>query len=187
LHVLAIATVAAAVLLAGCQQSSTVRDDTFGHYRQLQGASLVLKQALTVPAGKARVFLQDGREGQGRAIVGGGFDHYRTHCAFEIDEVRHAGFTIEPGTFRIERVQHSVTPVVMARPVQVASLLLADGLDGEGTSAYYEGYHFWLSAPGQPGLRRLSCYGAYAEPPDLYPPTLGEIRAALGGIADIVL
>ncbi|MCP5436475.1 MAG: hypothetical protein H6957_13515, partial [Chromatiaceae bacterium] len=45
----------ASLLLAACQGSSTVRD-TVGANRfiQLEGASVVLKQALDVPSGKAR-------------------------------------------------------------------------------------------------------------------------------------
>ena len=31
----------------------------------------------------------------------------------------------------------------------------------------------------------MSCYGIYAEPQDAYPPTLEEIRQALGSVAEI--
>lgn len=176
-----------ALLLAGCQTSSTLRDESIGSYRQLAGATLVLKEPLTVAAGRARVFVQASRDGEGRGMSGIGFDHYRTHCALEIDRVDHEGFTIQPGRFQIERVQQSLTPVVMAPPLRLAGVLTVGGFDGYGSSAYYEGYHFWLVSVDQPGVRRMSCYGAYAEPPDLYPPTLGEIRAALRGLAEIVL
>ena len=173
--------ISATLFLAACQGSSTVRD-TAGANRfiQLEGASIVLKQVLDVAAGKARVFLQDGK-------VSAGFDSYRPHCAFEIKSVQHDGFIIAPDTFVISRVQTSLQQVVSAEPVRVAGLRLAAGagIDGGGSSSYYEGYHFWLSSVTQPDVRRMSCFGVFAQPHDLYPPTVEEIGQALGGIAEI--
>lgn len=172
--------IVATLSLAACQGSSTVRD-TAGANRfiQLEGASVVLKQTLDVPSGKARVFLQDGR-------VSSGFDSYRPHCAFEIKSVQHDGVAIAPDTFVITRVQDSLQQVVSAEPVRVAALRLAAGvgIDG-GSSSYYQGYHFWLSSVAQPDVRRMSCLGVFAQPYELYPPTVEEIAQALGGIAEI--
>lgn len=173
--------IAATLLLGACQDSSTVRDVAGANrFIQLEGASVVLKQTLRVPAGKARVFLQDGQ-------VSSGFDSYRPHCAFEIKSVQHDGFDIEPDTFVISRVQNSLQQVVSAEPVRVAGLRLAAGagIDGGGSASYYEGYHFWLSSVAQPDVRRMSCFGVFAQPYDLYPPTVEEIGRALGGIAEI--
>lgn len=175
-----------AALLVACQDSATVREGSSAGYRQLQGATLVLKQAIEVPAGKARVFLQDGGRVDRQSRITGSFDQYRPHCAFEIEAVDHGGFVIRPDTFRISRVQHSLQRVVRAvSPLRLAGLQLGMGLDGWGSTAYHEGYHFWLESAEQPAVRRLSCYGAYAEPSDLYPPTLVEIRRVLGGVAGI--
>ena len=62
-------------VLAGCQNTSTtVRESSTSNiYQQLEGAGLVLKQGVTVPAGKARAFLQYGE-------VRSGFDSYKPHC-----------------------------------------------------------------------------------------------------------
>jgi len=171
----------AVLFLAACQGggSLAVRDATgVDRFTRFQGASLVLNHDLSIAAGKARVFLQNGE-------VSGGFDSYRTHCAFEIDSVRHDGKTIQAGTFTISRVQGSIQPVVTRGLLQVASLQLFAGLDGAGSQSFYEGYHFWLTSVDQPEVRRLSCFGVYAEPQDLYPPTVEEIRQALGSIAVI--
>jgi hypothetical protein len=171
----------AAWTLVACQQSSTVRDSAAGDvYRNVEGASLVLNQDLRVAAGKARVFVQDG------AVVSG-FNSYKPHCAFEIDSVRHDGVAIQADTFVISRVQASTQQVVSAEPVRLAALLLADGMGdgGGGSASYYEGYHFWLTSANQPNVRRMSCYGVYAQPYELYPPTLEEIRQLLGEIAEI--
>lgn len=174
------------LFLAACQPNATVRENAGGRFQSLEGATLVLKEPLQVAPGNARVFIQNGQAtNKNNSLVRGSFDQYQPHCAFEIESVDHNGFTIQPATFRITRVQGALTQVVMVQPVQVAGLRLAHGLYGRGASAYHEGYHFWLASESQPGVRRMTCYGVFAEPPDLYPPTLQEIRQALGAIAEI--
>jgi hypothetical protein len=165
--------------LAGCQNSSTVREAAgANNFVSLEGARLVLKQPLSIGPAKARVFLQNGAAGYG-------FDSYQPHCAFEIASINHEGAVIEADTFAITRVQGSVQQVVSAEPARLAGLWLIGGLDGGGSQSYYSGYHFWLSSMDQPGVRRMSCYGVYAQPYELYPPTMQEIRQALGAIAEI--
>jgi hypothetical protein len=171
--------VAISLLLAGCQRSATVRDSQINRWVLLDGAQLQVRQALPVAAGKARVFVQDG-------VVSGGFDNYRTHCAFEIDNIDHDGATIEPDIFQVVRVQHTLVPVVQARPLMIAGPWRAAGIDGfGGSSSYHEGYHFWIYSERQPQVMRMSCYGVYAQPYELEPPTLADIRNALGGLAEI--
>jgi hypothetical protein len=182
--------VCSVLMLLGCQKSATVREaEGQQAFVQLQGAKLVLKRPLTVTTGSARVFVQGGSaaDGGGIRVLSGGFDQYRPHCAFEIRSVQHDGFTIEPDTFRIIQVQGSLQSVVMSGPIMVASLQLAGGggMDASGSSAYHQGYHFWLESERQPQVRRMSCYGVYAEPDRLQPPTLQEIRETLGDIAEI--
>ena len=146
----------------------------------LDGAQLQVLQALPVSAGKARVFVQDG-------VISGGYDNYRPHCAFEIESIDHNGVTIEPDTFQVVRVQHSLVQVVQARPLTVAGPWRTfAGINGfGGSSSYHEGYHFWVYSERQPEVMRMSCYGVYAQPYELEPPTLAEIGHALGGLAEI--
>lgn len=174
--------------LGACQKSMPVRESASGGFQQLQGASLILKEPLEISAGEARVFVQDGkatnRSGPGS---GAGFDHYKAHCGFEIQNVSHKGFTIQPGRFNITRVQGSLQSVVMTRPVLVAGLQLAANMDGRGSSAYHEGYHFWLASESQPQVIRMSCYGAYIDSGSMAPPSLQDIRQVLGALAQIQL
>jgi len=171
-----------AMFLAGCQLggSLAVRDATgVDRFTQFEGASLVLKQDLKIAAGKARVFLQNGE-------VSGWFDSYQPHCSFEIDSVQHDGVSIQADTFTVSRVQGSIQRVVSREPIRVASLQLLAGMAGGGGSqSFYEGYHFWLTSANQPQVRRMSCFGVYAQPYELYPPTVEEIRQVLGSIAEI--
>ena len=170
------------LLTVGCQQrSATVQDQGGGQWRSLQGAVLVVNQEITVPAGRARVFLQNTSPDGTRS--GTSFDSYRPHCAFEVSSVNHDGYPIKPGTFTISRVQRTTVQVVQRESVRVAGLVVA-GIIGRGTSLF-DGYHFWLTSADQPGVRRLTCYGVFAAPIDLYPPTLAEIELALGAVAQI--
>jgi len=173
--------------LGACQKSMPVREAPGGEFRQLQGASLILKEPLEVPSGKARVFVQDGKAvGDRSGLLGGAFDIYKAHCGFEIQSVSHDGITIQPGTFIVTHVQLSLQPVVMAPPIRLAGLQLASGIEGRGSTAtYHEGYHFWLSSETQPEVMRLSCYGIYNNPSTLEPPSLQEIRKVLGPVAQI--
>ena len=171
--------VAASLMLAGCQRSSTVRDTEVNRWVLLDGAQLQLLQPLPVRAGKARVFVQDG-------AVRGGFNQYDTHCAFEIDSIDHDGMTIEPDTFQVVRVQRSVVQVVQSGPLRLAGLWQVNaGLDGFGSSSYHDGYHFWIYSERQPEVMRMTCYGVFAPPGELQPPSLEDVRRALGGLAEI--
>jgi len=168
-----------ALLLSACQTSSTVRESLDGSvYRQLEGSTLVLNQDLNIAAERARVFIQNG-------AVRTGFNSFKTHCAFEIDSIRHDGAVIRGGSFAVSRVQAAIVQVVMREPLRLAALWRVDGMDGGGSQSYYAGYHFWLTSADQPQVRRMSCFGVYAEPGELYPPTVEEIRAALGPVATL--
>lgn len=173
-------------LLSACQGTLWTAPVPSDAVYALQGGEVVLHVALPVTAGKARVFLQAGGRPEGRnRYLSGGFDQYRPHCAFGITSVDHQGVEIAPDRFRITAVQQSLQPVVGRAPIRVAALGPLAMFDGLGSSAYHMGYHLWLDSERQPGVRRLSCYGVYAEPGILDPPTLAEMRAALGEVADI--
>lgn len=179
-----------AVLLAGCQAGVSIREDTFGEYRRIEAAQVVLHQDLRFPAGKARVYLQNEQAGQGLEVLPGGFDSYQPHCAFEIRSVDHAGFVVRAETFPVTRIQRTTVQVVDAAPVapeplRVAAVgMLGSLLDG-GSASFYDGFHFWLASETQPDVMRMTCYGVYAQPYELYPPTLGEINAVLGAVAEL--
>jgi hypothetical protein len=170
------------VFVAGCQKSSTVRESAGGPFVGLQNATVVLKQDIVIPPRQSRVFLQDGGVAAGGAILSGGFDSYRPHCAFEIASVDHSGFPVNATTFSVTRVQRTTTQVVRNSRILVAS---AGSMSGGGSASYYDGYHFWLESDVEPEVRRMSCYGVFAQPFELFPPTIEEINAAIRGVAEL--
>lgn len=173
------------LLIAGCQSSSGVRDRQSGNYLPLQQPTLVLHQPLTVPAGKARVFLQAGGLVRSRGLGRGRYDLYKPHCALEVDVVDHDGFVVEAGTFAVTEVQRSVVSVVMREQWLASGAAWPASYFQRNNDRFHDGYHFWLASTDQPLVRRLSCFGVYARPADLYPPTLDEIDRALGNVATL--
>ena len=167
------------LFLAACQKNATILESAAQPvYRELGGTTLVLNQDLDVAAAQARVFIQDG-------VVREGFNSYRAHCAFEIDDVQHDGAVIRADRFTVSRVQSARVQVVQHEPLHVAAMWRVSGMGRGGSASYYDGYHFWLTSADQPQVRRMSCFGVYAQPSDLYPPTMEEIRSTLGSIATL--
>ena len=83
------------------------------------------------------------------------------------------------------RQSHAKLLFAYLEPWSAYTMILTD--DDGGTSEVYEGYHLWLESSDQPDVRRLSCRGVYAMPAYAKPPSIAEIRAALGAIATLRL
>jgi hypothetical protein len=47
--------------------------------------------------------------------------------------------------------------------------------------------HMWIGSDLQPNLMRLTCRGAFDDLPKADPPSIAEMQAALGNIAEIIL
>jgi len=168
-----------AFFLAGCETMSNL-EPVSDLTRDLRGnqVSFVLHQDVTIPAGRARLFLQDGR-------IVGGRNLYRPHCGLEIDSVDHTGFPVSAETFDVVRIQRTTVQIALQGEAHVASTRMAFGPFRDSSDRFHEGYHFWLRSQRQPAVMRLTCYGVYARPIDLRPPTLEEIEAALGEVGTL--
>ncbi|MCB1866780.1 MAG: hypothetical protein KDG50_15280 [Chromatiales bacterium] len=143
-------------------------------------AAVELTEALPVAVDQARVFLQHGRivEKQRR-------DLYAPTCAFEVDALSDGSKRIEAQSFRVRRVQDLIDAVVHRGADDGGGRFVRVGMDDASPSDLFLGYHFWFETPQRGDVMRMSCYGAYAAPQDARPPTLAEIREALGGFARV--
>jgi hypothetical protein len=172
------AIAASAAMAAGSGCTTLIKSDEDGRWIPVPaGGTLTLARAVTVPPGRARVFFVNGRLQSSSAS-------YRTSCALEIRGLdRTAAQRIPAGSLRIVRVQNYWTEVV-ALPDPAPRLLPADYGGDTGHSMIRTGFHFWFEdEPPGPGPMRLTCVGIMADPPDADPPTLAEIRDALGDLA----
>lgn len=167
--------VAAVLLLAACQQAP-VRDEASHRSRVGVGSTFVLHESLIVPAGYARVFLQNGK-----VVAKVQLDRYRPHCNFEVRRVSDGHGRIEPDTFLVTGVDVYEEEIVV-RPQPLRYAALAGGGDGDGgmISMIARFARHWLYSERQPEVMRLTCHGGFDYPLDALTPSIAEIRQALG-------
>jgi len=174
---------AIAIGLAGC--STTISKDTRSPFYPVPvGSTLVLKQKIEIPPNRTRVFMQNG-------VITGIYDHYAPTCNVEVDRLDdHQPQFVAPGAYRIHRVQITIQEVVQTGKVQVAALGDGPGLQlalgGADKPDIYRGYHLWVEDPAN-NFTRLSCRGGLDEPWQAYPPSIDDMRQALGQIAELRL
>lgn len=173
---LSVVTVSAVALVA-CVSNEWSADPTSPHSRVPVGSTFVLERRVRIPAGKTRVFFRGGRSG---AVP---------ECSVEVRKLDdEAVQTVEPGSFRIRRVQNLATQVVSnSRRERPSARACSMGGGSTGNIMIYEGYHLWLDAADQPNLMRLSCYGVFDDQAYAKPPSVQEIQLALSEIGRIEL
>ena len=172
----------ASLLTAACTQNQWVKPDTASYYYLPPVGTLVeLKRPLTIPPGRARVFLQGDRVGQG-------YDQYEPNCNFEIRTLSEQPQVISPESFLVTKLQRVTEEVVLLdEPMRVAGIELA-GLYGDmGSTMITRGVHLWFGSDTQPDVMRLTCRGGFDEPWRAQPPSIDEMRMAVAAYARIIL
>jgi hypothetical protein len=173
---------ASLTLLAGCGQTFQAKRGTDSpYYAPPVGTSIRLHKALTVPGGHTRVFLQ-----RGEVVSKQAFDRYVPNCNFEINTLSEQPREIRPESFIVVRVQPETSEVVRnSQSRMLASLVLA--MEDYSTPMVVRGLHLWIASDLQPDVRRLTCRGAFDDMPRADPPSIDEMREALGDYAELVL
>lgn len=173
--------------LLGCAAIEATRDPASPFFVIPEGAVLELHQRVEIRPGTARIWLQRGRVVAGR-------DWYAPACNLEVRTLDREGIqTVMPGAFAIRRVQSMEEQVELPRPgVQLAAAgysigLGFGGLDDDGMMGMWRGYHLWLESEKQPDVLRMTCMGAFADPWEVRPPGLHDLRAVFGEIATLHL
>jgi len=147
------------------------------HQGVAPGSSIVLHRAVTVPAGSARVFLQ-----AGAVLAKTRLNTYLPHCNLEVREVASVPLDIEPDTFTVRSVAEGEESVVGINGERYAARLRVTDDTPTMVSRYV---HYQLHSPRQPQVLRLTCHGGMDFPGRALPPSLGEMRQALGGVLSI--
>ena len=169
-------------LIGGCQ--TLVRESVETGWVALPaGSTLTLNRPVSIPPGRARVFLSD----RGARGAGGG-----TSCVLEVRRIDHEGIqSIPVGEIPITRVQNYVALVSGRVPTPSLDRSLRFQLAGHGDSGGSQmirpGYHFWLDDSHDPNLMRMTCLGRLDDPAYTRAPTLAEIRAVLGDVATLTV
>lgn len=172
-----------ALLLAthGCSRLA-VTDPAALYYLPPSGSQVVVKQRLEIPPGMTRVYLQ-----HGKVIAKSARNDYAVNCNFEINTLGDAPRFIEPGIFTITRSQRRTDSIVGLEPLHVASLNLAGSMmeRDDGPPLQFEEVRMSLASTPPTDVRELACRGVMTFPAEIVPPTLAEMRRALGDYAEI--
>ncbi len=170
------------LMLSACSQTThTLRDDTNPYQPPSVGDRVALLEPLELPPETARIFLQNGEP-----MALDAFDRYKVNCNFEVRTLKPETQTIQPDEFIIKRVQALMVEVVRHDP-PVRGGLMRVGMDDSGSSSVTRGYHLWLESEQQPDVMRLSCRGAFDYMWKATPPSIQEIRQALGSRAHLII
>ena len=163
------------ILLTACQTTMIKSDDSY--LSTSSQATIEITQQLTVPPNSARAYFQ-----HGELLRHTGIDFYAVDCEIEINTVSESRQTIEPGLFNVISIVQDESPIVMTKPVMVASLNFARGGDS-GPVNIKRFYRFKLS-PQDPEaetqVRSMTCRGALDEPYNAELPTYNEMQVAVG-------
>jgi hypothetical protein len=171
------------VLLAGVTfftacSATLVTDPNAKNYVPSPGSTVTVPQPIEVPGGQTRIFFQRGEIIKKVSDI----DLYRANCNFEINTLAETPRYIEAGVYTVTRTTRKEGEVVLFKPLQYASLAIGGmvGKGGDGPPMYYEEVRMTLRADKPSDIRDLTCRGAMTDPQWLEPPTLAEIRQALG-------
>ena len=166
----------AVTALAGCAASPD--SPRASPYFALEpGSVLELHRDLEIPPGMARVFLQ-----LGKVVPKGEMNQYQPSCDIEVRDLSQEVQVIRKGIYSIEREQFGREAVADSDGLKLA--FSGGFLMGDGYSVFrYR--RFWLQSEDQPEVMRMTCRGTWEEIVRASPPTLPEIRIALGEIFSI--
>jgi hypothetical protein len=166
------------LILFGCQQAP-VYDETSPYSRIPVGSRIVLQEALEVPKGHTRVFLQ-----HGKTLAKHQLNQYYPHCNFEVRAVSDGSTRIKPDTFFVTAVAEGEEMVVKREsPFRHVGL----GMFDDSQSMITRLVHYRLGSESQPAVTRLTCHGGFAEPYEADYPGIGDVRDALGKLASVGL
>ena len=168
--------------LSACN-ASLVTDPNAKYYVPIPGTNVTVPQRIEVPGGQTRIFFQRGEIIKKVSDI----DLYKPNCNFELNTLTDSPRYIEPGTYTVTRTTRQEREVVLFKPLQYASLVLGRmaSQGDEGPGMYFEEVRMTLKADKPSDIRELTCRGVMTEPQWVEPPTLAEIREALGKHASI--
>jgi hypothetical protein len=161
-------------------------------YYPQAGSRIILHQKITIPANSGSVYIQHGK------ITGGAHSRFHPYCKIRIRSVKNTRQFIQPDTFNVTHSTRQME-LVADRGIKVAALgNTASGLGiGIGVNIGFGSSHapsdivetvrMTLHSASQPGVMNLVCGGAEDHPANAEPPTLAEIREALGKIITVRL
>ena len=153
------------------------------NYVPTPGSIVTIPQRIEVPGGQTRIFFQRGEIVKKLSAI----DQYKANCNFEINTLAETPRYIEPGVYTVTRTTQQLKEVAEIKPLQYASLSIGGSIarGGEGAPLYFSEVLMVLRSEKPSDIRNLACRGVFDDPAWVKPPTLADIREALGKHATI--
>lgn len=145
---------------------------------ELVGSELSLKQPVQIAANQVAIYLQDGSI-KDYALI----NKYYPHCKFELYHMSEHARSVQPDTFRITAISNR-TDLSSTLPMLYASLLVADGDDGGGSSLVSFVTTMMLKSEKQPEVFRMECMH-WDDINDPHYLTIEETRSTLGAVFEL--
>ena len=177
--------IAGLVFLSACN-AALVTDPNARNYVPTPGSKVTVKQRIEVPPGQTRIFLQRGK----LITKPSRLDHYWPNCNFEVNTLAETPRYIEPGIYTVTRTTRQEMEVVFRQPERIKLAALGLGgvmARGDGPSMRFEEVKMTLQSTPPSDLHNLACRGVLTDLHLVEPPTLAEIRQALGKYASIAV
>ena len=168
--------VVALLVLSACQFTPLPREES-PFYTLPAGSQLILHEDLTIPAGRASVYIQ----GDPAPAIRGVYS-FEPYCIFEMYHVKDTPQYVRAGTFTIRKVQREDYSAA-AYGVQRARFLFSDG----GPNYLVYATVMRLESKEQPEVYRLTCQHWEVPPQMPHHLTINQIRAALGKLLTLKL
>jgi len=167
-------------VLSGCAPMMGPTDPASPFFAVPVGSVLSVHEPLEIPPGRTRIWFQGGRATYGH-------NWYAPACNLEVSRLdRNHAQTVDPGRFTVRRVQQMMDRTELA-PIRAPVSMRVASVDADSISYLWLGFHLWLENPEQPNVLRLTCIGEYATAWQAVPPSVNEIRTALGRFASLEL
>lgn len=141
--------------LAGCQNIFEVaKDENSPYYLVPVGSKLILNQELTIPVGKAGIYIQNGK-----ALPNANYRQYYSHCRFELLTVSETTQSVKPDEFIIHKVTRERGFMGHTNRIQLAGLNLIAGMGDKdsGRDDEFHGTLMYLRSERQPDVYRIYC------------------------------
>jgi len=181
--VLKVVTLVVGITFLTACSTALVTDPTARDYVPTPGSTVTVPQRIEVPGGQTRIFFQRGEIVKKVSQI----DLYKPNCNFELNTLAESPRYIAAGVYNVTRTTRQEHEVVFFKPLQFAAIGIGGMADvsGDGPGMYFEEVRMTLRSEKPSDIRELACRGVMTDPQWVEPPTLAEIRQALGKHATI--
>lgn len=170
--------------LAGLYSCSSLqagdRESWLGYYPPV-GSKIIIHKPLKVLSDKAGLYIQDGQN------RGGAHSRFAPFCYIRYVDVKQSPRMIQADTFTVKSSRIETRLIVKNNPIPSPFRLATYRLVDNTPSDVVEVVTMRIYSVNQPNVYLLECGGVENSPAEVEPPTVADIRKAMGNIMTLKL